>query len=235
MPRPKLKDDRPRQLLLLRLRVALQSFGLAVLMAAIATLSIVIFRGQLRSLRNFRWFAPAARASAGAVVVAVASSAAHQPNLLHDQALVKVAPEPDATVEPPKHQSGPERHFSASELFALAESARDRGDLPEAITRSEQIEQFFPSSPEGIATHLLLGLIYLQESDPNRALGELAMYRHIGNPETMAEALWAQAEALQQLGRASDEREILEELLKNFPRSVYVAAAKQRLSALPAP
>jgi tetratricopeptide (TPR) repeat protein len=201
-------------------------------MAGIATLSIVIFRGQLRALRNFHWFASATGAPSRAPV---ARSALHQPNLLNDQALVKVAPEPDATAEPPKYQPGPEHHFSASELFALAESARDRGDLPQAITRSKQIEQFFPSSPEGIATHLLLGLIYLQENDPNRALGELAVYRHIGNPETMAEALWAQARALQQLGRASDEREIIEELLKNFPRSAYVAAAKQRLSALPAP
>ncbi len=206
-----------------RTRLAVQSFGLALLMSAIATLSIVVFRGQLH-WPSWHWH-KAATPSA---------PSAHAPSLAHDQALVKVAPEPDASGDTPKNQTPPERHLSASEMFAQATDARSKGDTARAIAMSLQIEQFFPGSPEGITTHLSLGVLYLQSGDPNHALAEFDMYRHIGNPDLMAEALWGQAEALHKLARPSDEREILQELLKSYPRSVYVAAAKERVAALPA-
>jgi tetratricopeptide (TPR) repeat protein len=216
-------DEAARSLRATRRRVAAQSLGLALLMAGIATLSILIFKGQFRSFHFF---------SARARVAGVASR--RVPSLAQDQVLVKVAPESDAAVEPPKNQPAPERHLSASELFARANQAREQGDLPGAIAISQQIEQFFPSTNEGITTHLSLGVIYMQQGKPNLALGEFEIYRHIGNPDMMAEALWGQAQALKQLARPSDEREILAELLKSYPRSVYVAAAKERLNALPA-
>jgi tetratricopeptide (TPR) repeat protein len=194
-----------------------------LLIAAIATLSILIFKGQFHGFNFSR-----ARGRTAAV------ASAHAPSLAHDQVLVKVASESDAAVEPPKNQPAIERHLSATELFALANHAREQGDLPGAIAISQQIEQFFPSSTEGITTHLSLGVIYMQQGKPNLALGEFEIYRHIGNPDLMAEALWGQAQALKQLARPSDEREILMELLKSYPRSVYVAAAKERLNALPA-
>ena len=205
-----------------RTRLAVQSFALSVLMSAIATLGIVVFRGQLHWPR-FHWGKAPARAL----------PSLHVPSLVHDQALVKVAPEPELPADTQKKQVLPERHLSASEMFAQANAARSKGDLPGAIAQSLQIEQFFPGSPEGITTHLSLGVLYLQSGDPNRALAEFEIYRHIGNPDLMAEALWGQAQALQMLARPSDEREILEELLKSYPRSVYVAAAKERILALP--
>ena len=204
-----------------RTRLAVQSFALSLLMAAIATLGIVVFRGQLHWPR-LHW---------GKAARAVAST--HAPSLAHDQALVKVAPEPEASADTPKNQAAPERHLSASEMFALATQARSKGDVAGAIAQSVQIEQFFPGSAEGITTHLSLGVLYLQSGDPNHALAEFDIYRHIGNPDLMAEALWGQAQALQKLARPSDEREILAELLKSYPRSVYVAAAKERIAALP--
>jgi tetratricopeptide (TPR) repeat protein len=216
-------DETSRSLSATRLRVAAQSLGLALLMAGIATLSILIFRGQFRAFHFYRTHARLA-----------ATASAHAPSLAHDQVLVKVASESDAAAEPPKNQLAPERHLSATELFALANQAREKGDLNGAIAISQQIEQLFPSSTEGITTHLSLGVIYMQQGKANLALGEFEIYRHIGNPELMAEALWGQAQALKQLGRPSDEREILGELLKSYPRSVYVAAAKERLNALPA-
>jgi tetratricopeptide (TPR) repeat protein len=206
-----------------RWRVAAQSLGLALLMAGIATLSIRIFRGQLPAFHFAQRSAP----------VASARVRARAGDLAHDQALLKVAPEPDSALEPPKNQPAPQRHSSSSELFALAAQAREKGDLAGAIAISQQIEQLFPSSAEGITTHLSLGVMYLQQGQPNLALGELTIYRHIGNPELMAEALWGQGQALKQLARPGDEREILEELLKSYPRSVYVAAAKERLAVLP--
>src|SRR5882757_9476600 len=127
-------DETARSLLATRQRVAVQSFGLALLMAAIATLSILIFKGQFHGFRLFRGHAHAAGAAS-----------TRGPSFAHDQVLVKVAPEPAAALEPPKNQAAPERHLSATELFAKANQAREQGDLPGAISISEQIEQWFPS------------------------------------------------------------------------------------------
>src|SRR5882724_3641312 len=98
-------DETARSLSSTRLRVAAQSLGLALLVAGIATLSILIFRGQFRSFHLSR----APRRGAGA-------ASAHAPSLAHDLVLVKVTPESDATAEPPKNQPASERHLSASEL-----------------------------------------------------------------------------------------------------------------------
>ena len=212
-----------------RTRLAVQSFGLALLMSAIATLGIFVFRGQLHWPR-LHWGKALVRGASGSP----SASRSRVPSLAHDQALVKVAPEPDVSADTPKNQVTPERHLSASEMFAQATNARSKGDVPGAIAMCTQIEQFFPGSPEGITTHLSLGVLYLQSGDPNHALAEFDTYRHIGNPDLMAEALWGQAQALQQLARPSDEREILQELLRSYPRSVYVAAAKERVAVLPA-
>jgi TolA-binding protein len=117
-------------------------------------------------------------------------------------------------------------------MFALAKLARTRGDVPEAIRLSKQIEQFFPSSEEGINTHLALGVLYLQQGQQNLALQEFATFRRIGSSELKAEAYFGQAQALRQLERTDDERLVLEELLQSYPRSAYVAAAQVRLREL---
>jgi outer membrane protein assembly factor BamD (BamD/ComL family) len=127
----------------------------------------------------------------------------------------------------------PRRYQSPSALFAAASQARTRGDAPEAIRISRQIEEFFPSSEEGINSHLALGVLYLQQHQSEQALQEFATFRLIGSPEAMAEALWGQAQALRELKRQQDEQIVLEELLRSYPRSVYVAAARARLAELP--
>src|SRR3954470_22542318 len=88
-----------------RTRLAVQSFALSVLMSGIATLGIVVFRGQLHWPR-FHWGKAVARAV----------PSLHVPSLANDQALVKVAPEPEALADTPKNQVVPERHLSASEM-----------------------------------------------------------------------------------------------------------------------
>jgi hypothetical protein len=121
---------------------------------------------------------------------------------------------------------------SASELFADANQARVSGDAASAIAISKQLEETFPNSNEGITTHLSLGVLYLQQGSAALALQEFKIYRHIGSSAVMAEALWGEEQALQQLGRPSEERAVLEELLQNYPRSAYAAAAEKRLAAL---
>ncbi len=154
-------------------------------------------------------------------------------DLTHDQRLVPVEPEPEPSraVAPPS-ASAIERHLSAAEMFAEAARARSAGDAPAAIAMSKKIEEFFPNSEEGVNTHLVLGLLYLQQGNAALALQEFATFRLIGPSEAKAEAYFGQAEALRQLSRFDDERTVLEELLQSYPRSAYVAAARLRLGEL---
>lgn len=126
--------------------------------------------------------------------------------------------------------SAAERHLSAAEMFSGAARARSAGDTPEALRLSKQIEEFFPNSEEGINTHLVLGLLYLQRDQAELALQEFATFRLIGFSEAKAEAYFGQAQALRRLGRFDDERTVLEELIQSYPRSAYVAAARARLN-----
>jgi outer membrane protein assembly factor BamD (BamD/ComL family) len=190
-------------------------------MAGITTASVKVF--------GWKW-RPAAP-------VSVAANARHvgSRDLSHDQRLVAVT----AEAEPASSHAlaspatpGNERHLSASEMFAVAARARSAGDAPEAIRVSKQIEEFFPSSEEGIKTHLALGVLYLQQKRAELALQEFATFRRIGSPEAKAEAYFGQAQALRELQRFEDERIVLAELLQSYPRSAYVAAARIRLGEL---
>jgi outer membrane protein assembly factor BamD (BamD/ComL family) len=154
------------------------------------------------------------------------------PSLLDDQRLVAVSGEPPRVVAPLASASAGlvRRNLSASELFAAAKLAREAGDTSEALRLSLQIEEFFPNSPEGINSHVTLGMLYLTRGQAELALREFATFRRIGDPELKAEAYFGQAQALRKLARHDDERTVLEELIASYPRSVYVAAAKARLN-----
>ena len=155
-------------------------------------------------------------------------------DLTHDQRLVPVAPEPEPSRALPVMPSAsvPERHLSAAEMFGEAARARSAGDVSGAIAMSKKIEEFFPNSDEGVNTHLVLGLLYLQQDQAALALQEFATFRLIGPSEAKAEAYFGQAQALRELGRFEDERTVLDELLQSYPRSAYVAPARLRLAEL---
>ena len=157
---------------------------------------------------------------------------ARSPSLANDQRLVAVSSEPAPVSSPAASASalGVRRNLSATELFAAAKLAREKGDTAEALRLSQQIEEFFPNSPEGINTHVTLGMLYLSLDQGEPALREFATFRRVGDPELKAEAYFGQAQALRKLARHDDERTVLEELIANYPRSVYVAAAKARLN-----
>ena len=205
-----------------RARQALQSIGLAVLMAGITTVAVKVFGWQSGRWRNL------------AASALSASARPHGADLSHDQRLVPVPPESEPSEAPPQALKVLEaRHQSAKEMFDAAKLARTRGDALEAIRMSQQIEQFFPNSEEGINTHLALGVLYLEQHQAPLALQEFATFRLVGSPELRAEALWGQGQALGLMGRTQDEQIVLEELLRSYPRSVYVAASKKRLEQLP--
>lgn len=206
-------------------RQAVLSLALAVSMAGLTVLAVQVF--GLRSWAR----RVAARGPLASLVSAPRKAETH--DLTSDQRLVAVPPEPPSREPTPKNsttQAAP--RLSASELFAAAAAARARGELDEAVRLSKVILEFFPSSEQGIRTHLTLGVIYTEQKRPELALPELALFRTVGAPEQKGEALWTQSLALRQLQRAEDERIVLAELLRNFPRSAYVAAARSRLAEL---
>jgi tetratricopeptide (TPR) repeat protein len=204
-----------------RLRQGLQSLALSLLMAGITTATVKVFGWK---------FWPRSRAAAQLKN----NPPAHA--LANDQRLVAVSAEPPLIAAPAVSASAiiSRRNLSASEMFAAAKLARDRGDTTEALRLSKQIEQFFPNSPEGINSHVTLGMLYLTLDQAELALQEFASFRRVGSPELKAEAYFGQARALGKLARYEDERTVLEELIASYPRSVYVAAARARLSELAA-
>jgi hypothetical protein len=202
-----------------RLRLGLQSLALSLLMASITTAAVKIFGWK---------FWPRSQAA----VRSTSHSAAH--SLASDQRLVPVSAEPAVVAAPAACASvaPAPRKLSATEMFAAAKVARDRGDTAEALRLSKQIEEFFPNSAEGINSHVVLGMLYLTLDQAELALQEFATFRRIGDPELKAEAYFGQAQALRKLARLDDERTVLEELIASYPRSVYVAAARTRLAEL---
>ena len=208
-----------------RLRHGAQSLALALLMAGITVAAVRVFGGQARARRGF------GRSSA-LPASAASSTTPLRLDLSHDQRLVAVPSEPEEPA--PSQTSSPNLllHRSASELFAAATQARTQGDTLEAIRLSKQIEEFFPNSEEGKNSHLSLGVLYLRQDRAALALQEFAAFRVLGSPELKAEAYFGQSQALRKLGRLDDERIVLEELLRSYPRSIYVAAGRTRLAEL---
>jgi tetratricopeptide (TPR) repeat protein len=202
-----------------RLRQGLQSLALALLVAGITTAAVKIFGWKF-------WPRPQP-----------AAPIAERPRaraLTNDQRLVAVSAEPPLIAAPAIGASTltVHRNLSASEMFAAAKLARARGDTTEALRFSKQIEEFFPNSPEGINSHVTLGMLYLSLDRAELALQEFATFRRVGSPELKAEAYFGQAQALRKLARYDDERTVLDELIASYPRSIYVAAARARLSEL---
>jgi outer membrane protein assembly factor BamD (BamD/ComL family) len=195
--------------------------ALALLMAGITTAAVKVFGWKI-------WPRPQA--------VAHGEGRPRARTLESDQRLVAVSAEPAPALAAQPSASAPvkivRRNLSASEMFAAAKLARARGDVDEALRLSKQIEEFFPNSPEGIDSHVTLGMLYLARDRAELALQEFATFRHIGSPEMKAEAYFGQAQALRKLARYDDERTVLAELVLHYPRSVYVAAARARLTEL---
>jgi tetratricopeptide (TPR) repeat protein len=121
--------------------------------------------------------------------------------------------------------------LTAAGLYAAGNRARVAGDWSRAVSLYRQLAQTFPQSAEANAAHLALGVLYLEQGQASAALSELHQRRGSGASE--AEALWTEAQADQKLGRSADERAALEQLLRAFPSSAYVTAARKRLAEQP--
>jgi TolA-binding protein len=120
---------------------------------------------------------------------------------------------------------------SAESLFREANAARRSGDAAVAGALYLRLEQDFPASDEAHLAHVSLGNLLLAMGRAREAEQQFASY--LGGRSALAqEALVGRAQSLAALGRSGEEQRVWEGLLQDYPSSVYVGRAKQRLAEL---
>lgn len=123
---------------------------------------------------------------------------------------------------------------SASSLFDDARVARERGDYPGAVEYYERLLSLYPSSPQALTTHAVLGRLLLDRGAPAPALAHFDAYLASGATTLGEEAMLGRALALGRLGRASEETAAWQALLRAYPSSLHAPRARERLDALTA-
>ncbi len=127
------------------------------------------------------------------------------------------------------HRDTPSAEAAAS-LFKDANGARKAGNSDRALTLYQNLQRRFPSSPEAQVSLVLSGRLLLASGQTRRALTLFDQYLKSGAPGGLAEeALSGKAQALAKLGRTDEERQAWRTLLRQFPNSVYVRKARERL------
>lgn len=119
----------------------------------------------------------------------------------------------------------------AAALFREAAAARRSSDFGRARLLYLRLERDFPGSAEAQLTPVSLGKVLLLMGRAGEAERQFSLYSSSGGALS-EEALVGRAQSLARLGRVSDEQDVWQRLLRDFPRSVYAGEANQRLSAL---
>lgn len=120
---------------------------------------------------------------------------------------------------------------TAAQLFSAANLARRERQFERAIVLYEQLQHTYPESPEAREANLIAGKLQLEQS-PEAALRQFRRFSEGASSDLTTDALWGQAQALRQLGRASEERAILERLVVTYPTAPYAESARRRLLEL---
>jgi TolA-binding protein len=121
---------------------------------------------------------------------------------------------------------------SASQLFAKANKERRSGDTAAATELYRRLQGSFPGSAESRLSHVSLGRLLLDTGSAAAALQQFDRYLSAAGGELRLEALYGRASALSTLGRPSEEQRAWQQLLKEFPGSVYAERARKRLGQL---
>jgi TolA-binding protein len=119
---------------------------------------------------------------------------------------------------------------SAKTLFRDANAARRDGDFGHATALYAELERKFPRSEEARLSHVSVGKLLLSNGGVAEAERHFRTYLGGGGGALAEEALVGRAQSLRALGRAVEERQVWQELLKRFPASVYATRARQRLA-----
>jgi TolA-binding protein len=129
----------------------------------------------------------------------------------------------------------PSRSANVSEggaraLFSEANGLRSHGDASAARARYLELQARYPDSSEARVSLVSLGRLELSV-DPKTALAHFDAYLRRADHGTLTEeALFGRASALQRLGRTREERSTWQQLLDQFPSSIYRQRATSRLS-----
>lgn len=121
---------------------------------------------------------------------------------------------------------------NAQDWFRKANAARRDGDLAAASALYAGLQAKFPSSDEARLSHVSLGKLLLSSGRTADAEKQFSLYIAAGGRELAEEALVGRAQSLQRLGRAGEERQTWQTLLRDAPAGIYAARAKQRLDEL---
>jgi outer membrane protein assembly factor BamD (BamD/ComL family) len=113
-------------------------------------------------------------------------------------------------------------------MLARARSLRGQGELAEAGRIYAALIDQRPDSTEANAARVSLGQLRLGSGKAKAALALFDDYLRRGGP-LAEEALWGKIQALDALGRTSALAATVQALEHRFPRSAYLARAKERL------
>jgi TolA-binding protein len=129
--------------------------------------------------------------------------------------------------------ASPSAPESAADLFTSANTERRLGHAGQAIALYDDLEQRYPATEEARAARVSLGKLLLARGESAVALHQLEAYLSSSPDGTLApEALFGEAQALEQLRRSDEERSTWQRLVARFPDSVYAAQARRRLQDL---
>lgn len=121
---------------------------------------------------------------------------------------------------------------SAAALFATANEARVSGQRTQAIAQYSALLLQFPQAAEAQLSQAIVGRLLLDEGDAGAALTHFDAYLQTPEGGLREEAIEARARALRVLGRSDDEAKAWQQLLTNYPQSIYKERAEARLNAL---
>jgi TolA-binding protein len=121
---------------------------------------------------------------------------------------------------------------TAAELFRAGNAARHAADFPRAKRLYSELIQKYPTSEEASVARVSLGKLLLAKGDTTAAEHEFRQYLKNGRGQLAEEAFVSRAHSLQKLGRTDAERATWQELLANYPETVYAAEAEARLRVL---
>jgi len=138
---------------------------------------------------------------------------------------------PTPTLAPPPSRELPES--TAASVFADANAARRRGEIPKAIALYESLRERFPDSSQALLSFISVGDLLLGEGAADKAVAAYGAYlRGAPHGALTEEALYGRARGLRLAGRSAEERQTWQELLRRFPRSAYEPTASWRLREL---
>lgn len=227
-------------------------YGMA---AALLTSSLVVGAASPALRRTLAFFiggqglaASASGPATSASSVRLASNAAKRASLPQQPTppalIVPAPPTPEAEHAPPPRaergsalESAATRDGrSAQDLFAQANAERRAGDVSAATKLYQELQRRYPRSREAEVSRVSVGRLLLEGSrDPKSALEQFDRALRAPSSDRAGlgeEALFGRASALMRLGHRDDERSAWQQLIQQYPGSIYADRAHARLAEL---